>query len=208
MALMQENIPKQYDQIISRLAADYTATCVFEGRARAAVALILRQGANGMEMLFIQRSTHELDPWSGHLAFPGGRLEPGEEPRQAAEREVMEEISLDLSRACYLGGLIEISGRTLPVQVACFVYAVDGYCAEPVLNEEVYSAFWIRVSDLIAPERHVTATVHFDDSDHEVPAIQLPQANTPVLWGLTYRLVVQFLETCCDHTLPDDRKEW
>ena len=197
-----------YRQIITSLVSQHEEICIPDGRAPAAVALILRQGCNGLEILFIQRAAHELDPWSGHLAFPGGRLEPGEEPRQAAEREVMEEIGLDLSSARYLGRLTEVSGMTLPVRVACFVYGVDGCGAAPVLNEEVYSAFWIRFEDLIAPERHITATVHFDDSDHEVPAIQLPQANTPVLWGLTYRLVVQFLETCCGHELEADRKRW
>lgn len=186
-----------FDQIASRLAACNLPTFDVTGRAPAAVALVLRQGSDGMEMLFIQRATHELDPWSGHLAFPGGRLEQGEEPRQAAEREVMEEIGLDLSRACYLGRLTEISGMTLPVRVACFVYGINGSCAAPVPNEEVHSVFWVSLSCLTAPERHVTATVHFDASDHEVPAIQLPQAHTPVLWGLTYRFVVQFLETCC-----------
>src|SRR4051812_3842337 len=45
---------------------------------RAAVAAILRDAAEGPEILFIRRAEHPQDPWSGHMAFPGGREEPGD----------------------------------------------------------------------------------------------------------------------------------
>ncbi|HEY9478577.1 MAG TPA: hypothetical protein VIP79_00745, partial [Gemmatimonadaceae bacterium] len=49
-----------------------------EGMRRAAVALILRVGeANEPELLMIKRAVYEGDPWSGHIALPGGRREPG-----------------------------------------------------------------------------------------------------------------------------------
>lgn len=199
-----------YEEIVTRLAGapEEPSLVPPDGRFPAAVALILRQGYSGPEMFFIHRAAHDQDPWSGHLAFPGGRLEPGEEPRRAAERETLEEVGLDLSKASFLGRLTEISGMTLPVRVACFVYGYEGESAVPVPNEEVQSAFWIALDDLVAPERHVTATVHFDGSAHEVPAIMLPQANIPVLWGLTYRLVVHFLESCRDHRVDAGRKDW
>jgi hypothetical protein len=63
--------------------------------ARAAVALILRTGSCGLEMLFIERALRADDPWSGDLGFPGGKVEAGErDPRLTAERETMEEIAL------------------------------------------------------------------------------------------------------------------
>src|SRR5687767_9515898 len=40
--------------------------------SRAAVALILRDGKAGIELLFIRRAEHPQDPWSGQMAFPGG----------------------------------------------------------------------------------------------------------------------------------------
>jgi 8-oxo-dGTP pyrophosphatase MutT (NUDIX family) len=68
--------------------------------ARAAVALILREGTNGLELLFIRRADHPQDPWSGQMAFPGGRAEPGEEDLKAtAVRETAEEIGVDLESA-------------------------------------------------------------------------------------------------------------
>ena len=67
---------------VRRLAAALRAT---PGRAAdvagaeppprwAAVALVLRVGETGaLELLFIKRAEFEGDPWSGHVAFPGGR---------------------------------------------------------------------------------------------------------------------------------------
>ncbi len=51
------------------LDADYSGP-------RAAVAIVLREGAKGIELLLIRRSEHPDDPWSGQMAFPGGRHDP------------------------------------------------------------------------------------------------------------------------------------
>ncbi|WP_239077376.1 CoA pyrophosphatase [Geobacter sp. SVR] len=164
-------------------------------RTRAAVAMILRNSDQGLEVLLIQRAAHELDPWSGHLAFPGGKVESGEKPRTAAERETLEEVGIDLQQAMYLGPLGEITGLTLPVRVSGYVYFLrtEGV---PVLNEEVFASFWVPLDTLMSPDRHVSAPVFFDGEAHQVPAIRLPYADTPVLWGLTYRLVMQFIDIC------------
>jgi hypothetical protein len=58
----------------------------------------------------------------------------------------------------------------------------------------VQDVFWVRLTDLYDTQRHITATVGFSGLLHEVPAIVLPLEGKPVLWGITYRLVMQFLE--------------
>ena len=56
---------------------------------RAAVACLLQCLPDGsLECLFITRAAHPGDPWSGDVAWPGGRLEQGETELQAAMREV------------------------------------------------------------------------------------------------------------------------
>ena len=66
-----------------------------EGQRRAGVAMVLRGDPTDPEVLFIERARHPLDPWSGHMAFPGGRVEQEDATsRAAAERETREEVGL------------------------------------------------------------------------------------------------------------------
>jgi len=183
-------------QQVEELLAEQKNTFVSnsEGPTRAAVAMILHQGSAGLEMLFILRAAHELDPWSGHIAFPGGKLEDGERAWEAACRETWEEVGIDLHAARYLGRLADIIGANLPVAVSCCVFGLDKSQFTPALNEEVSELFWVSFSELRDPERHIMAPVAFDERRLEVPAICLPGLERPVLWGITYRLLMQLLE--------------
>lgn len=153
--------------------------------------MVLRQSDNGPEILFIERAAHDSDPWSGNIAFPGGKLEQGDPSLQhAAERETLEEIGLDLSQAGLLGRLSDIIGANLPVRVACFVYELEAP-HELTLSDEVEDAFWVPLEFLWAPERSRMNLVNFAGKHLEAPSILLPQPGKPVLWGITYRLVMQ-----------------
>ncbi|MDD2899391.1 MAG: CoA pyrophosphatase [Desulfuromonadaceae bacterium] len=184
-----------FERIAERLTyRDEGGDALYSGhRTPASVAMILHQGADDFEVLFIQRAAHDLDPWSGHIAFPGGKLEDGELACQAACRETLEEIGIDLEQGRYLGRLSDIIGANLPVRVSCCLFGVDKLRCRPILNDEVRDLFWVTLSDLRDPERHQQSRVAFDDKSFEVPAIKLPVENKPVLWGITYRLVMQFL---------------
>ena len=179
---------------ISEMLAERTdAMSDSGGRTRAAVAMILHQAADDVEILFIQRAAHDLDPWSGHIAFPGGKLEEDELVCQAACRETLEEIGVDLGQGRYLGRLSDIIGANLPVRVSCCLFGMDRMSFRPVLNEEVCDLFWISLSELRDQQRHLQTSVAFDEKMFEVPAIRLSVDDKPVLWGITYRLVMQFL---------------
>lgn len=183
-----------FDGIAHILARYRPALLNLPNHTRAAVALILRAGTEGLEMLFIERASRADDPWSGDLGFPGGKVEEGEsDPRLTAERETREEIGLDLRGGSYLGRLSDISGARLPVLVSCFVYAVGGH-PPFIFSHEIRDAFWISIAGLASPERHAMARVCFDGKIFESSAIQLPQPGKPVLWGITYRLVMEFLD--------------
>jgi len=173
----------------------------------AAVALILRDGERGPEVLFIERAHHDGDPWSGDLGFPGGKVEDRDEnARQAAERETYEEIGIDLGRGEFLGRLDDIAGAHLPVAVSCFVYALQG--ALPLsFSAEVVDAFWVPLQALCDPGRQRLATVHFRGTELQRPAIDLRGAEQTVLWGITYRLTSQFLQILGHAPLPSQADE-
>ena len=180
---------------IRRLLAGRQPRLLPSGSLRhAAVALILRAGEAGPEALFIERARHEADPWSGDLGFPGGKVEAGDrEPRLAAERETLEEIGLDLQQAHFLGQLDDLTGAHLPVAVSCFVYETDRPDSF-TLSAEIADVLWVPLQLLGDPGRHRLTTVFFRGERLQRPAIDLRGPDRTVLWGITYRLVCQFLQ--------------
>lgn len=166
-----------------------------DGATLAAVALIISDGPSGPRLLFLERAANDNDPWSGHICFPGGKVENGDrDTRRAAERETLEEIGLDLAKARFLGRLSDIAGTRIPVHVSCFVYRTETSGPFRLMDEEVREAFWVSLEELRDPARHGYKTVRFDGQEWIRLGITLPHPGEPVLWGLTYQLVMDFLE--------------
>jgi 8-oxo-dGTP pyrophosphatase MutT (NUDIX family) len=164
------------------------------GHRSAAVAMILREETSTPHLLFIERARCDSDPWSGDLGFPGGKIEESDPcSQEAAIRETLEEIGLDLNGALSLGQLDDIAGDHLPVKISCFLFYIEED-APFTLNEEVTRAFWIPLPILRDPARHIETLVHFGGKPLTRPAIDLLGPGETVLWGITYRLVRQFLD--------------
>ena len=167
-----------------------------------AVAAILCPHQGHTHLLFIERTRCAGDPWSGHLAFPGGRHERGDaDLRRTAERETWEEVRLDLAQAEYLGRLDDLRSTVLPVRVAAFAYALE----QPVpltLSAEVEDAFWVPLSALLDPARQRESCFPFPGlEDRRLPAIDLLGPGRPLLWGITYHFVAQLCRLA-GHCLP------
>ena len=185
------------DELLTKLgdslADGKRATPDEQRKPGAAVAAILKDEKDP-HLLFIHRVAYDHDPWSGHLAFPGGRIEGKDaSSRAAAERETQEEVGLDLSDGTYLGQLDEITGSTISVCVCCHVY-IEERLPELDLNEEVADAFTISLSVLADQERWLEAEFEIKGDRRSYPAIDLGLEGKPLLWGLTYRFVMQILE--------------
>ncbi len=191
------------DQIRRTLGARTAAVLSVEGRAQAGIAMVLRDDLDGPSVLFIERARREGDPWSGHMAFPGGRVDPGDANAQrAAERETEEEVGLSLAGAELLGRLDDRQGNPTShpaLLISAFVYAV----AEPpplVPNHEVEQAFWFPLRELLSPERHVPYTAQHREL--EFPGILVGEPDRHVVWGLTYSFLEGFFSVL-GRPLPD-----
>ena len=178
------------------------------GGERAAVALLLHDSAEeeAPRLLLIERARREGDPWSGDLAFPGGRMEPGDAgERAAAERETAEEIAVDLAAARCLGRLDDMSASLRPMTVAAFVYSLAEAAAAPLLtlSEEVTEAFWVPLPDLFDRRRLREHRLRRGTAEHRFPALDLLGPGRPLLWGLSYRFA-RSLGALVDESLPGE----
>ena len=163
---------------------------------RAAVAIVLTDNAGSLDLLLIERARRAGDPWSGHIAFPGGRVDAADATaRAAAERETLEEVGLSLAESEFLGRLDDLPGRPLPPSdfaVSAFVF----YTSNPgalALNHEVQDAFWFPLDSLSDRERHIDHPAKVE-SGRLFPGILVGEPGRHVVWGLTYRFLDRFLK--------------
>ena len=170
---------------------------------RAAVALVLRPGPDGPELLLIRRAEREGDPWSGHVALPGGREQAGDAgPAHTAARETHEEVGIDVARGRLLGPVEPVwpqSSRAPRILVRPFVFWVDGD-VELAPNHEVDEAVWVPVRELLEPG---AVTEHLLEMEGIEP-MRFPAfgARGYVVWGLTHRILTTFLDLYA--ALPGD----
>ena len=161
-------------------------------RKRASVAMVVGPGD---ELLFIRRATREGDPWSGDMAFPGGRAEP-EDPDLAAtaERETWEEIGLDLTRGHRLGALpVHVSPVRDPdgtFGIFPFVYRVPAW-GDFRLSEEVAEVHRFGLDRLFSGEGRGEFRLQRHGWDAMLPCLRL---DGTFIWGLSLRMLDELRE--------------
>jgi 8-oxo-dGTP pyrophosphatase MutT (NUDIX family) len=163
---------------------------------RAAVALILRLGdpLDELELLFVQRAHYETDPWSGQVAFPGGREAPGDTSLlETAMRETWEETGINMKRDGELvGQLDDLRPQTvrLPAVVVRPFVMLIGERSEPVLSDEVAAAFWVPLATLQGDAGWRDTVVTAGGLEFTRRAFH---HGGFVVWGMTERMLSEFL---------------
>lgn len=151
--------------------------------------------SHDLDVLLLARAA-TLRSHAGQVAFPGGRLEPGESAVEAALREAEEETGLDPSGVEVLGAL-----RELPMPVSNHVVTpVLGWWARPtpvrvVDHGESAHVFRAPVADLVDPDRRVTTVLRRDGQEWRGPAFQVADGPlTHLVWGFTAGILDAMLE--------------
>ena len=161
---------------------------------QAAVAAILREAEDSTDALFILRAIQHGDPWSGHMAFPGGHMdEDDRDLEETAARETFEEIGLDLGvNARLLGPIDHVKanprGTTLDMIVAPYVYVLERE-TEFKLNHEVADVLWGSLNDMHAGTSIASKEFHVRGETQEFTGYGVAGQ---IVWGLTYRMLDQF----------------
>lgn len=158
----------------------------------AAVAVVIAPDPDAV--LLIRRADRPGDPWSGHMALPGGRHQPSDpDLLSTVIRETREEVGIDLVREQLLGGLDDVMPRTPvlpPIAVRPFAFLLP---ARPrlVLNPEVATSQWVTLEDLLQPGGYHLASLEVGGQIRDVQAYRLADA---VVWGMTERILTGLLE--------------
>ena len=161
----------------------------------AAIAAILRMAEAEPELLLIRRAELERDPWSGHVACPGGRMDPGDpDLRATAVRETREETGIDLAAdGRVLGTLDDIHPRTPvlpPILVRPFVAVVAGDAAVTP-SEEVAGYAWVPFGALLDESNWDTAPIAIRTLGvEERPVFRYGDMQ---VWGMTEYMLRQLI---------------
>ncbi|MCW3979322.1 MAG: CoA pyrophosphatase [Candidatus Bathyarchaeota archaeon] len=153
--------------------------------AQAAVAILFRN-VGGLELLFVKRASIPNDPWSGDMAFPGGKRIPEDgDLIETVFREVREETGVDLGKTSFLGMMETIHSTVRPEMGVLPIVFLVGESPNIRLNYELSSYLWVPLGELKGSRgREIVKEL-------DVPVFHV---EGEVVWGLTYRMLEKLFE--------------
>lgn len=199
---MSRYIPVR-ERLSARLPSPYLLRIEPERIPQAAVTLLLREVESDDLVLIIKRAERMGDPWSGHLALPGGRVEEQDEDLLiTAARETREEVGIDLlgidlldgmvSRQNFIGQLPTLTPASPglpPIEITPLVALTPpDQSLQP--NDEVGDLYWLSISELLANGRSSEYRLNLGSYVRKWPAY--PSPGGPI-WGITERILTSFL---------------
>lgn len=174
---------------------------------RAAVAVILREGTEGLEALMIQRAERHGDRWSGHMAFPGGLRERRDGDMLAtAVRETSEEIGLDLlgttRLVAHLSDIVTPShrGHRRPLVISPFVFSVVGPLPPLAPNYEVAGTVWVPLGYLADHSNRGEMDWPARGRSHRLAYYLYREKR---IWGLSLRMLDELVQELLVETDAD-----
>lgn len=158
---------------------------------RGAVLMLLADGPEGREVLLTERA-HHMRSHPGQVSFPGGSVDPGETPVEAALREAQEEVGVDPDQVEVFAELPEL---WLPPSNFA-VTTVIGWWREPepggvrvVSPDEVHAVHRVTLQDLLDPTHRISVR---HPSGWVGPGFLIGEDKDVVLWGFTGGILARF----------------
>ena len=162
-------------------------------RETAAVAVIFRPEEG--ELLLIKRADRQGDPWSGDIAFPGGRVEAEDLSFSVAASREARRRGGDRprrGRGVFLGYMPPFQTKRRGIWVVPGVFLTTGAVSVEEADSEVSSHMWVPLSELLAPENRSTYSLELGDDRRSFPSFNL---RGYVVWGLTERILSSLVES-------------
>jgi len=158
---------------------------------RGAVLMLFGEGDHGPDLLLTERA-HHMRSHPGQISFPGGRIEPGETPREAAVREAAEETGLDPSGVEVFAELPELwlppSNFAVTPLLAWWERESPVWAAQP---DEVHEVHRVPIGELVGPD-HRIAVRH--PSGWVGPGYLIGADKDLILWGFTAGIIARLFD--------------
>ena len=179
----------------SPLSTDFTSWALRKFSVRSAVAIVITSSPP-YQALFIKRAIRKGDPWSGDIAFPGGKKQSEDKSSlETALRELKEETGLipsDTTPIYRLNDRItRVHHKNLPMTISPWIFQTEA--AEQVkLNHESTDFMWINLCDFTNPDyqSHLTWKTRF--GDFTMPTVDIAEHR---IWGLTLSMIRSMINT-------------
>jgi len=154
--------------------------------AQAAVAILVKPKQNDLEFFLVKRAEVDDDPWSGDMAFPGGKKNLQDQTLiDTAVREVLEETNINLNEKTVIGFMEPVySSVRKSLAVQPIVYRFDEY-PDVMLNYELTKFMWAPLSEIVKGKTNATIK-GWEGAVYKV------QGET--VWGLTFRMLEKILK--------------
>ncbi len=164
---------------------------------RAAVAIIVQEHPDlGPAFLMIQRAEREGDPWSGQMAFPGGKHDTDDQHiTHTALREIEEELGVPGKLLHRFGRLSDILARPYRIQQKPMV--VSPLLFEPLKplrfrpNEEVADVIWVPIDYFTEPSHRQVISWNKHGVQLELPCYYYKDKK---IWGLSLLMIDEFMQ--------------
>lgn len=153
--------------------------------AKAAVAIIFKETKIGLELLLVKRAEVLGDPWSGDMAFPGGKRIPTDQDMlQTVVREVKEETNIALNSNVFLGSMDVVLSTVRPEYDILPMVFLQTTELQIKINEELTSFLWVPFDEIEDSKSRAIV------KNLDVPVFNV---NGEMVWGLTYRIIEKIL---------------
>ncbi len=164
----------------------------------AAVAIIIDISKNSV--MVVKRIERDDDPWSGDIAFPGGKyVKQDGDLVETAKRETFEETGINLNHSNFKGVLqLYEPSNEMSVHVLPSVFTMDSVGEVKLSKYELESVHWIPL------DLHNTMLIK--QKMKGIYENWTLMYNGIIVWGMTYRILKSLLETLEMGTLPWDEK--
>jgi len=182
------NAPPLQDWLAQAVACRPARRLDLEGHGRAAILVPLLDTREGPSLLFTVRAPH-LRRHAGQIAFPGGRVDPGETELAAALREAREEVGLDV-RADAVCGRLDDHPSPYGLIATPFVARIAWPAPLVMQSSEVVETFVVPLAAL----HGVVPTVDRRETPWGTRLLHGYEVAGRRIWGLTGNVVKDLLD--------------